>query len=242
MPIDLFGNRVLESGVTINGDYNKRIARDGMRVYLDAENPNSYTGGTTNWNDLSGYGNHCIWNSAPTWTAPGYFAFDGTANYGTITKNDSLDCKTGQTLIMMLRRTTSLVRENPWNQAYAGYGTWTAEIANHMSMYFGQGGLYASLTTSALTDNEWYFVASSRSMDRDQKTHRMISYVNGTKYSQVIRDWGGPLATDSNDILIGDGYVDPYTGHIGMVLMYNRGLHPYEIAETFQAIRGRYAL
>ena len=246
MAIDLFGNTVLESGVTINGDYNKRITRDGLRIYLDAENTNSYQGGTSTWYDMSGYDNDCNWNSAPTWTAPGYFAFNGSTHYGTVIMNSTLDCKTEQTVMMMLRRTVSTKRENPWNQAYGGYGTWTAEIADTVNMYFGNAGAsttpYVNTVSSALTDNVWYFIASARGMDRDQKTHRIFSYVNATKYAQTIKDWGGPIATDSNNILIGNGYTSNFTGHIAMVLMYNRRLQPYEIAENFQAIRGRYSL
>jgi len=246
MPLDLGGNRVLTSGVTEHGNYIHRISRDGIRVYLDAYNTNSYQGGTSTWYDMSGYDNDCNWNSAPTWTSPGYFAFNGSTNYGTITMNSSLDTKEAQTLIMVLKRTASTKRENPWNQHYGGYGTWTAEIASTMNMFYGNHGAnstpYAQVTTGVLTDNQWYFVARTRAMDADRNGHQQYAYVNGVQTVYNRYSWGGPLGTDTGNISIGDGYTSNYTGHISMVLMYNRRLHPHEIAETFQSVRGRYGL
>lgn len=58
---------------------NNRIVRDGLVLYLDAANQNSYSGTGTAWNDLSGKNNHGTLAGDPVFTYEklGYFNFDG---------------------------------------------------------------------------------------------------------------------------------------------------------------------
>ena len=53
MPIDLSNNRVLASGVTVNGNYVHRVTRAGLVCYLDPDDLNSYPGTGTTIYDLS---------------------------------------------------------------------------------------------------------------------------------------------------------------------------------------------
>jgi len=236
MPINLSNNIVVQSGFTNNGDYTDRIIRDDLKIYLDAANPNSWTG-SGNWLDLSGYGNDCVWGTAPSFVDQ-YFNFTGT-QAGTITANSSLDGSKNQTVMMVLMKTNSAARRNPWNRAYGGYGTWTDEIAGTTNYYFGDAGdstdPYVSSATSAISLNTWKILTASRNLEKQ------LTYKNGIQESEVTNPYG-QLTTDNNNITIGNGYAGPWIGRIALVLMYTRALHPYEVAVNFQAIRGRFGL
>lgn len=256
MPIDLSNNIVHSSGVTENGIYVKKIVRSGLKIFLDAANFLSYTGGTGVWRDLSGYNNHCYWDvvNPPAWLPNNYglFSFNGTTDYGTIYNNDSLDFSREQTVMMVLYKVNDSVRRNPWDQAYGGYGTWTDEDTpdDYIAHYFGDAGSNTTPYTRTQSEgrpiNTWKIAAITRD------TQRQISYMDGrrgTRFgtsttagaSEVIHTYG-TLTSDTNNIRIGNGYAGYWAGYIAVVLAYTRALHPYEIAQNFQSLRGRYGL
>jgi hypothetical protein len=63
-----------------------RIITDGLKIYLDAANPLSYSGSGTLWEDLSGNKNNGSLTNGPTFTNDykGGIILDGT--------NDLIDC------------------------------------------------------------------------------------------------------------------------------------------------------
>jgi hypothetical protein len=61
------------------------IIDDGLVIILDANDKNSYPGVGTSWYDLSGNGNHATLVNSPTFNSLGYFTFDGTNDYASIT-------------------------------------------------------------------------------------------------------------------------------------------------------------
>jgi len=109
----------------------------GLVLYLDASNSSSYPGTGATWFDLTGYSNNLTWNSQPTYNSNGYFVFNGTSNYGTVTNNSSLNFSAGQTIVIGMYHNFTSGRRNPWDQAYGGYGTWTHESGNFINHYFG---------------------------------------------------------------------------------------------------------
>jgi hypothetical protein len=68
------------------------------------------------------------------------------------------------------------------------------------------------------------------------------TYING-----IISSTGVLSASVSNsqNYRIGtdvNGTAEPFSGHLYLIRVYNRALNPSEIAENFQATRGRVAL
>ena len=118
--------------------YNSSIVRDNLVLLLDAKNIKSYNVSGSVWYDMSGNGNNCNFNNTPTWNSSGYFTFNGTSNYGTITYNSTLNFSAGQTILMLMNHTNTSGRPNPWNQSYGGSGTWTHESGSMINYYYGK--------------------------------------------------------------------------------------------------------
>ena len=95
MPLDIGENIVTLSGVTQYGNYNKRIVRQGLYLYLDAGDLRSYPGTGTVWYDLSGFDNDCTLSGTIIWgTISGATAFTHSAagRYGSGSNRLSATC------------------------------------------------------------------------------------------------------------------------------------------------------
>jgi hypothetical protein len=251
MPINLSNNILTQSGFTNNGDYADRIIRDGLTVYLDSMNINSYPGSGTVWYDLSYNGNNGTMvnmnspsasNTSGFDTNTKYMMFDrhvGTSNtdvnnYISITNSDSLDqclCQNGMTIEMWYRETsyyTSVLSK--WD------GSW--EFYYNPTLYF---------RTQGTGSNDWNTTLSNSSgtwrqhvFTHDGRTRRY--YINGVQSGENFNQISGQ--NTSNVVSIGayyNGYYACY-GALPIYRLYNRVLHPYEIAVNFQANRGRFGL
>lgn len=234
------------SGLTASGTYQTIYSRDVVSIptdslvlNLDASNSASYPGTGGTWFDVSGLNNNCVWNIAPYYNARGYFEFNGTNNSGTITNNPSLDFSNAQTLIMVLRHNYTSGRKNPWDQAYAGYGTWTHENGNTMSQYFGDGGSnnspYIGVNSPTTDRDVWNVIGATRNLTE----HKW--FLNGVLKSTTAHTYGTLTATTLN-ITIGSGYAGVWKGDMAYVLAYNRALSDAEMMQVFNAIRGRFGL
>lgn len=219
--------------------YSPNIVRDGVKLCLDAGNERSYAGSGTTWTDQSGQGNNCSFSSTPTWNSSGYFTFNGTSHYGTITNNSTLDFSSEQTLMIVMRHSYTSGRRNPWNQAYAGYGTWTHEDGNTISQYFGDGGgdnsPYIGISSATTPRNVWNVMCATRNTSQ----HKW--YINGSLSSTTSHSYG-VLTTTSANILIGYGYAGYWQGDMAMVLAYTRALSDAEVFQNYNAIRTRFGL
>jgi hypothetical protein len=248
MPINISGNTIYQSGTTYNGNYHKRIVKEDLKIYLDANISYSADDGSGYWYDLSGYGNHCDWNVQPTFATSSngnYYNFTLSTHWGTIDNNDTLDFSREQTVIMLLYKTSAAARRNPWNQHYGGYGTWTDETSDYMNHFWGDAAAdttpYISIQNQGAGLTNWKWVGVTRD------TKRGIAYFNGKRstYSSTLSERVhsyGVLTTDTGDIKIGDGYAGNWYGRIAHVLAYTRALEPYEMAQNFQAIRTLYGI
>lgn len=222
--------------------YSPNLVTRGIKLLLDASNSKSYPGSGSTWSDLSGNSNNCAWNAIPTFNTSGslsYFTFNGSTHYGTITNSDSLNFSQAQTLIMVLRHTYTSGRKNPWNQAYAGYGTWTHENGSNMSGYFGDGGgdnsPYIGPGSAATPTSTWYVIGSVR----DTSTYKW--YMNGSLSSTTAHSYFN-LATTSANILIGYGYAGYWQGDMAMVISYTTALSDEEMSQNYTALRKRLGL
>ena len=229
---------------TYNGTswaYSPPIITNGLALYLDAAEPASYSGTGSTWTDLSGNGNNCTLTNSPTYSSSngGYLTFNGTNQYGTITNVSSLNFATAQTLIMAMRPKSTVSRQNPWNQAYAGYGTWTYEPAQIINNYFGNGGAdntpYVGYSSQSVPVNTWSIASTSRSTT----THNW--YVNGVLGATNVNPYG-TLTTTSANITIAAGYASYFNADIAVILAYTRALSGPEIQQNFNALRRRFSI
>jgi len=219
-----------------------QLVTGGLALRLDAGDIRSYPGNGSTWYDLSGFNNNCAWGSTPVFDYRGFFKFDGSNHFGTITMNQSLNTNAEGTIMMVLRHNYSSAdgasgRRNPWNQAYAGFGTWTHEQGETMSWYFGDGGgdnsPYIGPSSPTTTRGVWNVYATVRNPSNYQW------YFNGVGQGSNAHGYGILTDTGAN-ITIGNGYAGYWLGDMAMVLMYRRALSSAEILQNFNTIRTRY--
>lgn len=192
------------------------------------------------WYDVSGRVNNATMYSLPSFsTSTGYFAFNGSTNYGTVINNSSLNFASAQTLQIVMRHSYTSGRRNPWNQAYAGYGTWTHENGEYISQYFGNGGgdnnPYIGVSSPTTPRNVWNVMCGVRS------TSDFRWYINGELASTTSNPYG-VLANTSANITIGNGYAGYWQGDMSRVTAYTTALSAAEVNQNFQVIRSTYGI
>ena len=246
MPIDLFGNRVLESGVTINGDYNKRITREGLILYLDAGDLNSYPGTGTVWYDLSEYGHDATITGSPTWgTVSGTTAFTHTVfaqwYSGSLTSSvaPTLQC-TIETWIALSGSEIAggsvdrgcIFVSTGGSGIYHSYNRSSYDQSNYWYSHYPEGYHESG---APLSIQKWQQVVGV------WDNRNMYQWVDGvlTSVSNVV---GTSSASAGYNIGSQGGTSRSFAGSYGIVRLYNRALHPYEIGENFQANKRRFGL
>jgi len=251
MSLDLSNNIIVQSGVTNNGDYTDRIIRDGLTVYLDSMDENSYPGSGTSWLDLSGNGNNgtMVRMNSPSSgnlsgfdTNTGYMMFDrhlGTANGDInnvieIPNSTSLDqclCENGMTIEFWHKQTTYYTSViSKWN------GSW--EFYYNPTLVFRTQGTGANDWNTALTNSS----GTWRNICFTHDGRNRHYYLNGQKLGDNTNVISAQNTT--NLVSVGAYYNGTYAckGALPIYRLYNRVLQPYEIAVNFQANRGRFGL
>lgn len=217
------------------------IVTNGLVLALDAGNTKSYVSGSTMWRDISGYNNHATMFGGLTYDAGGWMEFDGINDYCTIPYNSAVmdSWKTEQTIAVWQYHTFTTLRRNIWNQAYGGYGTWTSELGNSINYYYGNAGIdstpYTQLNINPTPRGVWNYLVITRN------TTTVAWYINGTLNISATNPYG-VLATTTQPITIGDGYVDNWQGRMAIIQAYSRALTAQEVLQNYNATKTRFGL
>jgi len=225
----LVGGRYASQGVVLNS----------LSMWLDANNPASYSGSGTTWTDLSGNGNDQTLVGAPTYTAgaPSYFSFNGINQYST-----------GSTTVLGVNTYTKMVwfqidAANDNNIVSSDTGGHYMYFNNSSTLWAGNanqppysgGGAFGSSTS--FSTGTWYCATVVFS------NPQIYLYVNG------VQDAFDPTYTSSGRS--GDGSVNLacfgpggnlLTGKIAEVFCYVSALSASEVLQNFDATRSRYGL
>lgn len=207
-------------------------------ISLDAIN---YTSGDT-WIDRSiNPGDNAILTDVTTTTTPQNFqvlSFNGSTSVATVA-NRNWNFNSGHTVMMAIQR-TSTFRNNPYNQAYGGGGTWTHETNGTINYFFGTAGSntnpYVSLTSTSIAQDEWAIMTSTRNPTT------VKWYKNGVETNSRSNPYGSSVNTGTEDILIGDGYAGNYAGNIGFCFVWDRELSATEIKTYYDRTKLRFGL
>jgi hypothetical protein len=238
--------RITSTGtLMVNGSFdevNGPIVTTGLRLWLEAENPNSYSGTGTAWNDLSGNG-----NNGTLVNSPAYFsASKGNGSY--------FSFGSGAT------QRTSFSYQTPVQSAATAFtwNIWAYPTANSDSyVLMGYRGTtpiqFYKLTTQkfemypaeifyAFTLNQWNNICVV--YDGSQSgTNNMKMYVNGLQVG--LRDADQPdFSPSAMPFYVGgDPIAGEYaTARISSVQVYNRALTVDEITQNYNARRQVFAL
>ena len=213
------------------------LVTSGLSMWLDANNPASYSGSGTTWTDLTGNGNDQTLVGAPTFTsgAPSYFSFNGINQYST-----------GSTTVLGINQYTKMVwfqfnttgADNNLVSSDAGghfmfsaaTPTLWAGNANHPP--YAGGGAFG--TASGLSAGTWYCATVVFS------NPQISIYINGVlsnydlTYTGLAR--GGDGSTNLACFSPGGNVLN---GRIAEVLCYGVALTANQVLQNFNATRAK---
>ena len=236
MAIYVKNNQVNSNDITSTGVFKSKVNRDGLMLHLDAASIDSYPGSGTVWYDLSGNGYNATMSniSSSNWVlTSGGRAFetsDGTNQNFYI--NSFPFPQNGRTYELWFNSKSYGIGWQTWfddgGTERVLFGTSTDTIHVYPSNNF----------TAGLVANTWYHIAYTM-VGGNGST--VLAYKNGVQIGTGV--YGYPLQGGSGTLyLLGDAVSEVTSGFCAQMRVYNRSLNPYEIAENFQATRGRFGL
>jgi len=211
--------------------YNPQIVTDGLVLCLDAANIKSYPGSGASWFDISGNGHVMTLTNGPTFSTVngGVLQFNGTNQYGSLS---ALNYAATTFTIMAGSRYSGATRgrvitsiSNNWL-----FGHW----GNGSERYFAEGWIHQGPPN----DLNWRIYAGTENHPGDQRSF----YVNNSAI--VVNSTAGSAGFNGLSVgRWGSGAGSEYsTCEVSFIHVYNRVLSDSEIAQNFNALRGRFGI
>lgn len=215
------------------------LVTSGLSMWLDANNPASYSGSGTTWTDLTGNGNNQTLVNSPTYTsgAPSYFSFNGIDQFST-----------GSTTVLGANTYTKMVwfqidsalDNNIVSSDTGGHymffsGTSTLWAGNSNVMPFAGGGAFGSALS--FSTGTWYCATVVFT------NPQIYLYVNGVQnaydltYTASARGGDGSV----NLACYGPGG-NLLNGKIAEVYCYVAALSAGQVLQNYNATKGKYGL
>lgn len=222
--------------------YGPSVYTTGLSLWLDPSNKKSYPGSGTNIYDLSGRNNHGTFDGATTITN-GYINFEGSTQITTTTQFNN-----PQTFsIIVFFNVTSLTGKKIFGFENLQTGTsssWDRHliVGTDGVLYFGEYDIgWTVFNYTTVDTSSWYCAAVTLGAGN------LSNYLNGqlisaapsivpVSYSGYWRIGGFKASSWPNAT---DGYL---TGNVGTVMLYDTALTADQIAQNFNAYRGRYGI
>ena len=218
------------------------VVTDGMALYFDAASAMSYSGSGSSWNDLSGRGNHGTLVNGPTFDAntnKGAFTFDGTNDCVNFSVPD-----VGTILsIEMWARIKSFSNGMPFG--FDRYDVWAngGRIGFNTAASDIYGLSSTQVTNLGLLDQWKHYIFEMRS-DVSYTNNKI--YINGQ--NQSLSQVAGTENASLRNFNSGNGRISSWlfsnVFNISMdhsqFKVYNRALSAAEVANNYNAMRGRY--
>lgn len=244
MGLDLNGNKLLSTSIGKTGESINHIPIEGLVLYIDSKNLNSYSGYGTTWSDLTLNNNDLTLVNGTAFSSVNYDSmyFDGSNDYARLSNFPNTPQST-MTLIYYLKYTFSS------GAGWIGLQSRNADDAdtewalgiNNNKLYFwdydsgyGFNNVYQNTT---LSTNVWYQLAFVK------------NGTSGTFYLNGISDGSHTASLDAsygtNDFVIGYDYRDNssyFQGYISQVFVYNTALSDVNIKQNYNTFKSRYEL
>jgi len=231
------------------------IVTQNLIFCVDAGNTKSYPGSGSTWTDLSGNGNTGTLTNGPTYSSAngGSFVFNGSTQYS------SSSALSGSfalfTVIIWFYPTSIANYQNPIDCNYGAYSSGNIgprlEINSSGNLAWNysndtavNGNFYShNVVSSGLSANTWY--CAGITYDGSTST----TYLNGSSTGLSRTAYGTPTGFVGvmNNVTIGKGFSlggaeKIFAGRVANVQIYNRALTAAEVAQNFNALRGRYGI
>jgi hypothetical protein len=220
------------------------LVADGLVLYLDAANAESYPGSGSTWYDLSGNSRNFSTYNSPTYNSAGYWALGGTNQYFEYPNLPVQWGNSDYTIDTVFRLSTAVsgvfglvsTMTGPFNLNTLGMEIRVRTFGIEFTVNDGSGS--GVRTTSVLTwqTNIWYHIAFAYT-----KSSSCVCYINGS--NNVTQSYAGEANYNNiYNLSLGranDGYLN---GDIASVKIYNRVLSAAEILQNYSATRSRFGL
>jgi hypothetical protein len=226
-----------------------RIVKDGLVLYLDAGNPNSYNLSTPNvWRDISKNGNNGSLVNGPVFDSAngGSIVFDGSNDYAVISNSSSLNMGsksfTGELWV-------SIPTFNGVERMLFEYNIWGANgtyqittVGNTVRVNFPtafSAGKALNYSYSGLTSNTWVHIVGQL----DSINNKLNLYINGYLVAEMLsvtEEIGN--VTNSLYIMSRGGTSLFLPSKLSTLRIYNRALSQAEITQNFNATKGRFGM
>jgi hypothetical protein len=212
-------------------NYNPRIVTDGLILSIDGANPTRPKIGNTT----------ITANGGASGPSNGYYTYDGTDDYHTISNSVYNVPYTGKTIMVAARKRTfgtNRYRAFLGNSDGSGFRTvnfylYESGGAATYRLHFSAGGFSSTSNSFSMNDNQWFI--ASVSQDSTTATHYLNNNSIGS-FSQTLTQF----QTGGTGFL---GRADNFwLGDIAFWMVYNKALTEAEIQQNFNALRGRYGI
>lgn len=218
-----------------------KTVTNGLVLALDAADRNSYPRSGTTWRDVSGNSTNGTLTNGPLYSDSdnGIISFDGTNDYCDL--GNSLATLTNLSIEVFIKFSTqssnyngivskTLDNTDGWEIRTTTYTSTTTNVEfRYKGDAAGSGG-------TTLNNSTWYQIVATGASGNQSL------YING------IYNRNGTAATtptaNSNSLVLGKlAYAGLYANMtLGSVKIYDRALTAAEIAQNFNALRGRFGI
>ena len=223
--------------------YNTAIVTSGLILYLDAANPKSAQAGWSVWNDVSGYNSTVTMSGSPSLTTLGgatcyRFTAVGQKFTGTLLGPQPTTDMTMETWIYPETELSAddracLLLLNGASGAYMSLNKTNVQLSNYWYGHPSEGYWESGASISRNTRNSFSSVWNN-------STSSCYQYVNGVK--TTAGPTVGNSATGSGINIGEEGASRQFAGGLAFIRVYNRSLSDVEIAQNYNALRGRYGV
>jgi len=218
-------------------NHSPRIVTNGLVLALDAGNTKSYPGSGTTWTDLSGQGNTGTLTNGPTYNSGngGSIVFDGTNDYVDCGNLSSVQITVG-TIAAWFNATNG---NSGFNGIIAKQWAWALFVSDNVLIAYDWGTGLSRSTGITVGNSTWNYAAMTFTETVGSPSNNAIVYLNGS----AVLTTTVKHVNHNVSFQIGEANASQYfTGNIAQVSIYNRALTTAEIAQNFNALRGRYGL
>lgn len=223
------------------------IVTSNLSLCMDSANPRSYPGSGTKVYDISGSNLSGTLVNSPSYVSgsSGYFQFDGIDDYITFGNTTVANVFTGDfTVSAWVYRLTNA--GPAWGNIVGDYytanttGEWQIMISSTAQLFVYRigTGYVINQIASGYSANQWINVV----LTRIGSTITLYANSNVVTTATNSDTWGSPTG-NLNIGVDGNNTAEPLNGRISDVMIYKGfGLSSTQVAQNFNALRGRYGV
>jgi hypothetical protein len=213
---------------------------DGLVLYLDANNINSYPGSGTIWNDMSGNNNNGVLVNNPIYNSGngGSIMFDGIDDYVSVPNTSSLWSSNSFTLEIWAKSVgngsaapRAIILSKDHN--YIDYNHTSTTMTSLYSMSSSQYLTYGNIPPPLNTWRHYVYTYDGIT----SKIYENGVLTGSSALSIVVRKTTAPLIIGKFD----EGNYN-LNGNISIVQVYSRAILAQEVQKNYNASKNRYGL